>query len=972
MKIFGFEIIRKKEIVTEPVSFVPPNAEDGAVTLSAAGSFTSTYVDLDGTVRTEAQLVEKYRDMVGHPEVCAAVDEITDEAISASEEKDIVKIILDDVDLKDNPKKVIEDEFKEVLKMLQFHKRGHDLFRKWYVDGRLYFHVVIDDANIKDGIKELRYVDPRKIRKIREVTKKRIDGAPTMGTSDSTFTQVVNEYYLYNENGFNTGGANKNGAPATGLRIASDSIIHTTSGVVDSTGTMVLSYLHKAIKVLNQLKTLEDSAVIYRLVRAPERRVWKIDVGNLPRHKAEQYMNDQMTRYKNRLVYDASSGQVRDDRKYLCYALDTKIPLLDGRTLTLQDLIDEHEGGKKNWVYSCDPTTGAFVPGPVSWAGITKHDSQVVRVTFDNGKSVVCTPDHKFPVWGKGFVEAQHLTPTDSIIPGYRRKKSVMRDGIEYEQIYKNDTQTWEFTHREVARWKDDVGLHEDRTFFDRYASAQKKVVHHVDFNGDNNSPENLVMMNYRDHMEYHRAIQSVEYTDDILAAVNECAWRRLSAEDAIKFVNETANVSAWRSINVGRHIKNRAVEDLTFTYKDLLKLTKRQGHKDWRSWRRTFDTRDRTASGLVRPEGRAIKYSQEWKDRLSDAAKRRDHVRCKTWKIVTPMGETLIIDNLNQYCRDVGLNRVGIKAPGGYKGYTAEVLRNHKMVSVEWLDEKMTVGSITIDQDETYHSHHTYLLDAGVYTKNTMLEDIWLPTRDGGRGTSVETLPAGELTGVLDDVLYFQKQLYMALNVPVGRVNSENNIFSTGRSSEITRDEVKFSKFIFRLRTKFSDLFLSILERQLILKNKLTYDDWLDIAPNIKFDFVSDNAWEEYKNLDIMQDRMNVLSMIEQFASKYYSHEWIRKNILMQTEQDIEEMDADIKSESENAQYHPELLAPQLGQQMDGPSPYAMGPTNEPYNPPPPPSFDPDMPGGPASLNTDQPQTNKFGRGNSQNIPNK
>lgn len=470
------------------------------------------------------------------PEVDAAVDEITNEAICVGEENDVVKIILDDIpNLPTKIRTVLDDVFKEVLDMLKFNKEGHSLFRKWYVDGRLYFHAAADKNKPEEGIIELIYIDPRKIRKVREVTTKRLKNDEGQGTDASAVTRIVNEYYIYNEKGFNTAGVGAVGGVAatatTGIRIASDAIVHTVSGATDSAGSVVLSHLHKAIKPLNQLKTLEDATVIYRLVRAPERRVWKVHVGNLPQIKADQYVKNLMVQHRNRLVYDAATGIVRDDRKFI------------------------------------------------------------------------------------------------------------------------------------------------------------------------------------------------------------------------------------------------------------------------------------------------------------------------------------------------------------------------------------------------------------------TMLEDYWLPVRDDGKGTTVETLPSGELTGVLDDVLYFQKKLYSSLNVPTARLNSDD-IFSqgTGAATDISRAEVKFSRFIYKLRMRFCDLFLSLMEKQLILKNLITWDEWKLIVDQIKFDFVKDNFFAELKDLNITTDRANLLTIIDPFVGKYYSAEWIRKNVLMQTEDDIEDIDNEIKDESDNPQYAPAILTPEVG--IDGKP--TTGPTDEPMPKPP------------------------------------
>lgn len=491
MELFGFEFKRKAD-KPDLVSFTPSKeTDDGALVISAGGAY-GTYVDLDGTVRTEADLVTKYREMSLHPECDSAIDEIVNESI-AIDDKNLVKIILDDLKGSEQLKKIVRDEFDNCLKIIEFNKFAYEIYRRWYIDGRLYYHVVIDEKNPKEGIKELRYVDPRKIRKVREVQKKRA----AQNLTEVAVTKVVNEYYIFNDKGFNYG--NKAVGPnTTGLKIAKDSIIHVVSGLTDNQGTMVLSYLHKAIKALNQLSTLEDALVIYRLARAPERRIWYIDVGNLPKMKAEQYVRDIMVKHKNRLIYDAATGQIRDDRKFM------------------------------------------------------------------------------------------------------------------------------------------------------------------------------------------------------------------------------------------------------------------------------------------------------------------------------------------------------------------------------------------------------------------TMLEDYWLPRREGGRGTEVTTLPGGQNLGQMDDVLYFQKKFLQTLNVPVSRLNSDA-LFSIGRATEITRDELKFERFITRLRSRFSHLFVKMLEKQLILKGIVTADEWPTIQGQIRFEFAKDNYFAELKKAEILQNRISQTRDMQDMAGKYVSHSWIRKNVLQQTDEDIEQQDAYINGENQS-----------------------------------------------------------------------
>jgi len=498
MKLFGFEFQRKVPVDTTP-SFASKEADDGAVIVAAGGAY-GTYIDLDGTVRTEAELVTKYREMSLQPEIDSAVDEIVNESISIDEEN-IVSIILDNLEVTDKVKKVIRDEFQNVLNILDFQSRAYEIYRRWYIDGRLYYHVVIDEKNVSDGIKEVRYVDPRKIRKVREVGKRKVPGGDG---HEAVVPKVQNEYFIFNDKGFNYG--NKVVGPSTtGMKIAKDSVVYITSGLSDTQGTMVLSYLHKAIKALNQLRTLEDALVIYRLARAPERRIWYIDVGNLPKMKAEQYVRDIMVKHKNRLIYDGATGEVRDDRKFM------------------------------------------------------------------------------------------------------------------------------------------------------------------------------------------------------------------------------------------------------------------------------------------------------------------------------------------------------------------------------------------------------------------TMLEDYWLPRREGGRGTEVTTLPGGQTLGQMDDVLYFQKKMYQTLNVPVNRLNSDA-LFSLGRATEVTRDELKFSKFISRLRGRFSTLFTSLLEKQLVLKGIMSIEDWQNIAPDIRFDFAKDNYFTELKNAEMIQNRAQLMMTMDQggLLGKYYSHEWARKNILQQSDDDIEEQDKQIDEEQDDPRWNP------------------------------------------------------------------
>jgi hypothetical protein len=487
-ELFGFTIARKKQEDQQEnlPSIVSPTQEDGAIEIAPGGAY-GTYVDLEGKAKNEGELVTKYRQMALQPECDSAVQDVVNEAIVVTEDSGPVEIVLDKLDYPENIKKKIHEEFEAIVKLLDFNNNAYDLFRKWYVDGRLYHHIVIDEKNPRQGIKDLRYIDPRKIRKIKEALKEKD------ARTGATVFKGMNEYYLYNAGGVNSSNQ------AQGVKIAKDSISYCHSGLLDERNSMIYSYLHKAIKPLNQLRMLEDAVVIYRLARAPERRVFYIDVGNLPKMKAEQYMRDMMVKHKNKLIYDASTGEVRDDRKFM------------------------------------------------------------------------------------------------------------------------------------------------------------------------------------------------------------------------------------------------------------------------------------------------------------------------------------------------------------------------------------------------------------------TMLEDFWLPRREGGRGTEITTLPGGQSLGEMDDVDYFRRKLYKSLNVPITRMDAENQ-FNLGRASEITRDELKFNKFVMRLRNRFSILFSDLLEIQLALKGVITRGEWKEMKQDIYYDFQEDNHFTELKDTEIMQGRLQILGEVDNFVGKYFSEDWIRKNVLRMTEEEIKDEQKQIDKEADEA----------------------------------------------------------------------
>jgi hypothetical protein len=499
-KLFGFSIEDTEPLSPSTVSPVPPNNEDGTDHYLSSGFFGS-YVDIEGVYRTEFDLIKRYREMALHPECDSAIEDIVNEAIVSDTNDSPVQIDLDNLNASDGIKKKIRDEFKYILELLDFDKKSHEIYRNWYIDGRLYYHKVIDLKNPQEGIQELRYIDALKMRYVRQNKKKKDDGNTfakmrSDNPMDYEFPELE-EYFVYSpKTAYPTANPAAVGT-SNGIKMSRDSITYCTSGLVDRNKGSTLSYLHKAIKSLNQLRMIEDSLVIYRLSRAPERRIFYIDVGNLPKVKAEQYLRDVMMRYRNKLVYDASTGEIRDDKKYM------------------------------------------------------------------------------------------------------------------------------------------------------------------------------------------------------------------------------------------------------------------------------------------------------------------------------------------------------------------------------------------------------------------SMLEDFWLPRREGGRGTEITTLPGGQNLGEITDIKYFQEKLYKSLNVPPTRIGGEGG-FNLGRSSEILRDELKFSKFVGRLRKRFSNMFSDMLRTQLILKNIITPEDWEIMNEHIQYDFLYDNHFAELKDAELLNERLSLAATAEPYVGRYFSQDYLRRKVLRQTDQEIVEQDAIIKKEIE------------------------------------------------------------------------
>ena len=919
VQIFGFEISRRNKNQQEDdkvKSFTPPQNEDGAVVIQS-GSYYGTYVDLDGVVRNEIELITRYREMSMQPELETAIDEIVNEAIVNDDNGQAVELNTDDLKQPDQIKKKIRDEFDYVLKLLNFGNMGHDIFRRWYTDGRLFYHVIIDEQRPNLGIQELRYIDPRRIRKIREIQK----------TKDpKTGMEIIKrqlEYFLYNERG--VVGAHSN----LGSKIAVDSVINVNSGLMDAKRAMVLSYLHKAIKPLNQLRMMEDATVIYRLSRAPERRVFYVDVGNMPTIKAEQYLRDIMVKYRNKLVYDSSTGEIKDDRKHLsmledfwlprregCFSLDTKIKLLDGRDVELGQLIVEYKLGKTNWVYSVSPE-GTVVPGKISWAGVTRNDAKVIDIHLDNGEVITATPDHKFILRNGEKIEAQNLQVGSSLMPLYTRDKDIThnRNG-KYLQIQDNKTGKWVFAHRMVSE----------------YVYGKRKlneVVHHVDFTRVNNNPENLVYMDKKEHIQYHSKMGTNSWkngnVEEHKKNLSISGKKFFQTEEGIKRRQEISEHNKtcekiWKGFAKGREkIKEqREIDRNTLSKEEYLKkwskgLTIEASLKGAQVWKETIQKDRETLSSedfankYIIPKRISSKNAYVRKVSDIDLTVIESIVKDNVLKDKN-VGNEILVSEIKKTYPSLNLKRLRkFLAHNGYDSITEFIDRrvgnefvsekrkvsltkksNHTVSKIVWRTDTMDVGTLTIDENHEYHDYHNFALSSGIFVMNS-------------RGTEITTLPGGQNLGELEDVKYFEKKLYKALGVPIGRLENQQG-FSLGKSTEITREELKFSKFVQRLRNKFSTLFDDLLRIQLVLKKVCTEEEWKEFKEDIWYDFQKDNNFTELKEAELLTNRILLLQYVDPFVGRYYSKEWVQKNVLMQTDEDIEEINQQISQEQEQA----------------------------------------------------------------------
>lgn len=923
VKILGFEIRRSNTEIEEKLeTLAPPIKDDGAVVVAAGGSF-GTYVDLDGTVRTEAELISKYRELSMQPEIEAAISDISNEVIIQEDDQDIVRLDLEDAQLPDEIKKIILTEFNNILELLEFNQYAYDIFMRYYIDGRLYYHVLFDKEKSLEGIKELRYLDPRKIRKIREVTKKKIKNMNVAGTE--SVTKVKNEYFIYNERGYAR--ANNNplaqpGSTVQGIRIAKDAILHITSGLTDAAGTLVLSHLHKAIKPMNQLRALEDATIIYRICVVEDTRVktpsgYKYikdiqpndEVFVFTLHGLETAKVKKQWSNGNKKVYKVSTQhhQIKGTDNHPILVMDKETNIVS--YIPISKLIPKQH----NVIFELPKEKeDTLVPLKAGRTQVLKLLNSNIWVDCDiaNKEIYIKNLTEKYPSISsssiRNFLYGQQYLNQDIAIEILEQINLLNK--AEFDQKYegiRNDVNIPNYVTPEFAKLFGfligDGSVDDNRITFaegtdknqnEYYASLLKE------FFGNCNrySTKNREYCNWTTNNTL--AAELFKDLGFVTGSKNKRIplWVFQSSKEIKKsFIEGLADADGHIKIN---DLKDRWTAEIELSNKQLIEDIK----EVWTSiGLSSGHIRHRIHEQETRKFGneiRTIPQTESWAVYLSN-------IPLKKFEPILSIEEggfeevfDIEVDHEKHNFIGNGIVLHNSRAPERRIFYI-DVGNLPKMKAEQYLRDMMTKYKNKL----VYDNQTGEIRDDRKFI--SMLEDFWLPRREGGKGTEITTLPAGQNLGELSDVNYFQQKLYKSLNVPFSRMEPES-AYTLGRATEISRDEVKFAKFIDRLRLRFSLLFLGILERQLVLKNIIIPDEWDDIKNKIKFRWARDNLFAELKEAEIMTDRLNRLNMIMPFIGRYYSNEWVRRNLLKQDDEDMIEIDDQIDVEKTNPQYAP------------------------------------------------------------------
>ena len=920
ISLFGWEFKRKDPKKEQLPSFTPQETNDGAVLISA-GSGYGTYVDLDGTVRTEAELVTKYREMSLHPECDAATDEIVNESI-AIEEKNIISINLEDVKvISDKLATAIKEEFQNCLKLLDFNSHSYDIYRRWYIDGRLYFHVIIDKDHPQEGIKELRYIDPRKIRKIREISKHRVD---SRNPGDAVVSQTVNEYYIFNDKGFNYG--NKVVGPSTsGLKIAKDTILHVVSGLTDNQGTMVLSYLHKAIKALNQLRTLEDALVIYRLCLVGSTRIktscgWKYlkDIKENDEVYSFTLNGLQTSKVKKSWCTGKKKTYEVKSKHFSIKGNDTHPILVFNKDTNIVEYVD---------IKNIFPDKHQFVYEK-------PFDSDIQVEILDKRKSVVKLLNPE--IWSsKNIPEKEKYI--EKIAYKLFLKTSTVRNflyGLQYcleEDAHKilHEVDLESIVLLDIKREKynqNEINL--PRFIDEDFAKLFGFLI------GDGSIDKHRIVF-----AEGVDEEQNKYYASLLEKYFSKCTRTNSSRKYNNWICSNTLGSELLKSLGFEGKAKTKRFPKWIWNTSDSIKKSFIKGLCD-ADGHNSFSKTGKFQSEIELSNKELI---EDIKELWTDIGLSSGHIRHRTRVSETrkfgndfrtiPETEswTIFISELSlskfekimtvTECEDEDVYDIEVEhEKHNFIGNGIVVHNSRAPERRIWYIDVGNLPKIKAEQylrDIMVRHRNRLIYDAqsGEVKDDrkfmTMLEDYWLPRREGGRGTEVVTLPGGQTLGQMDDVLYFQKKFLNALNVPISRLNSDA-LDMGGTATGITRDELKFQKFVVRLRIKFTCLFTELLKKQLVLKGIMSLEEWDQISSDVKFDYAHDNYFNELKKAEIEQNRINLATAFQPMAGKYFPHRWIRKEVLQQTDDDIKEFDKEIKEEissSDPRWINPEIL---------------------------------------------------------------
>jgi intein/homing endonuclease len=680
------------------------------------------------------------------------------------------------------------------------------------------------------------------------------------------------------------------------------------------------SLMETIFKVYKQKELLEDAIIIYRVQRAPERRVFYIDVGNMPSHLAMGFVE----RVKNeinqrRIPSSVGGGQNVIDAAYnpLCLDLSTRIPLLDGRTLSLSELITEFNNGKENWAYSCDPVTGRVVPGLINWAGITRKNTETVKLTFDNGNTLICTPDHKIPVFGKGFIEAQHLTENDSLIAFNTRDHNI--DGAntnKYQQVWDHEYKQWIYTHRMVGEFFKSKNKHQEFCYLPENANLSRDTIHHIDCNRFNNDPRNLTYMNKKDHILFHASKKkefweniTPQYRAEMTGKIAETArnnWANMSEDQrtaALWNIRAAQKQAIWLRQNdpdvaakyadsmrqARKEYFDRCPDGLAQVKKNMEKRVKIKNQP----LNVTFD--------MLQCVADIVRSGEKNKNKVLALCDKNSHLLSLVQQENSTNLDHKNVQNKIDFTRfgyskmDSLLSNFGYK---NWKHFVREIANfNHRVVSIERVENRDT-GTITIDGLERWHGYHTFAIEAGIFIKNSINEDYFFPQTSEGRGSKVEILPGGTNLGEIDDLRYFTNKLFRALRIPSSYLptgpDDGGSSFNDGRVGTAYIQELRFNKYCERLQSLINDPF--DIEFKLYLHNKgINVDNNLfDLRFNPPQNFAAYRQAEmDTARVSTFSSMVEVPFMSKRFAMKRFlglTIEEIAENEKMWREENIDQ----------------------------------------------------------------------------------